>query len=61
MIIVYTTKEKNSHTGRTEIIVSHGISTNTNKLVILPSEPIHTFGAKFDAHIGEYVLHEENK
>jgi hypothetical protein len=61
MIIVYTTKEKNSHTGRTEIIVSHGIDTNTGKLVIMPSEPIHFIGAVFDKRIGKYVLHEENK
>ena len=40
----------------TELLVSHGIDINTNKLVILPNVPPHEIGCFFDNNIGEYVM-----
>lgn len=54
--IVIVMKERNAKTGRIEEIVSHGIDPETNKDIILPSEPPHALGAVFDHDIREYVI-----
>ena len=44
-------------TGKERLLVSHGVDTETDKLVILPQVPIEEMsGLQFDPNIGEYVL-----
>lgn len=56
MIIVITVKERNSKTGREEVIVSHGIDEVSGRTVILPCERPEVLGAVWNASLGEYVL-----
>jgi hypothetical protein len=57
-IMLICTQEVNNRTGRTEIIVSHGIDMNTDKAVVLPGETPQSMGAKYDNTIGEWILSE---
>lgn len=56
MIIVIANTEKNQKTGRDQIIVSHGIDSDTGRNVILPQETPERLGAVFDPSLGEYIL-----
>ncbi len=48
---------KDGHpTGDKEFLVSHGIDTETDKLVILPCQPPNQLGAKFNIELGEWYL-----
>ena len=56
MIIVITHFERNERTGDPEIIVSHGINTEDDSYVNLPSLKPEQVGAKYDPEVGEFVL-----
>lgn len=56
MIIVITHFERNERTGDLEIIVSHGINTEDDSYVNLPSLKPEQVGAKYDPEVGEFVL-----
>ncbi|OGT88585.1 MAG: hypothetical protein A2286_02685 [Gammaproteobacteria bacterium RIFOXYA12_FULL_61_12] len=56
VILVITHTERNSRTGRKEIVASHGIDPDTGMMAILPSEPPEKLGAVFDLEIGEFVI-----
>lgn len=58
MIIVVTYMETNERNGRLERFASHGINTDTDKIVTLPQVDPEQLGARFDPEIGEYVLKE---
>lgn len=55
MIILITYKDEK--TGR--IHVSHGIDSNTDRLVTLPNDSLETFrkhGLEFNEQLGEYTI-----
>lgn len=56
MIIVETFLSE--ETGRKEILVSHGVNTETGKIVTMPNLTPKQIGAVFDEKIGYYVLYE---
>ena len=56
MIMVITVKEKNKHSGREELIVSHGVDAYTGRVVILPCVPPDRIGAVFNSEMQEYIL-----
>lgn len=56
MIIVIANIERNQKTGRDQIIVSHGIDSDTGRNVILPQESPEKIGAVFDVSMGESVI-----
>lgn len=58
MIIVITELETNPRTGRMERVVSHGVDTRTDRVVVLPPLQPEQIGAIFDQESGEYVLPE---
>lgn len=57
MIIVITFSELNKETGVKQPIVSHGINTDNDEIVVLPQVPISEIGARFDAILQEFVLY----
>lgn len=61
MIIVVTTRERDNRTGRSKLIVSHGVDDRTGRIVILPCDTPDELGAEFDASVGEFVLAEHNE
>lgn len=58
-IILITEMETDPKTGRERLIVSHGINTRTDRVVILPNEPPTTLGATIDPVTGEWTLDDE--
>ncbi|MCB4350005.1 hypothetical protein LA345_40145 (plasmid) [Burkholderia vietnamiensis] len=56
MIIVIVTSERDPKTGRLRRVVSQGVDTQTDRLVVLPCDPPEGIGAVWNADIGEYVI-----
>ncbi|MDR5798957.1 MULTISPECIES: hypothetical protein [Caballeronia] len=56
MIIVIVTSERDPKTGRLRRVVSHGVDSQTDRLVVLPCDPPEAIGAVWNADIGEYVI-----
>jgi hypothetical protein len=44
-------------TGEKEQLVSHGVDTETDEIVVLPQVSPSECGCVYDIDIGEYVLH----
>lgn len=57
MIVVITNWETNPKTGHKQLIVSHGVDSETLQDIVLPNETPEALGAVFDQNIKEYVLH----
>lgn len=54
LLITYFCPDEN------KIMVSHGIDLKTDRIVVLPNEPIFYFGdRKWDAALHGLVLHEK--
>ena len=58
MIVCITTTDRDTH-GRPRLVVSHGIDTKTDKVVILSSDPPETIGAVWDNDMGEWVIRDK--
>lgn len=43
-------------TGEKELLISHGIDPDTNRLVIMPPIPPAQAGAVYNRDMGEYVI-----
>ena len=56
MVVVIFTKQRNPRTGQMEQIASHGVDTDTNRAVTLPSISAQELGAVFNRDLTEYVL-----
>ena len=58
MIIIMTQKERIGKTNKYEILVSHGINSETDEIIIMPQIPIRNLGGSviFEPQIGEYVI-----
>ena len=56
MILVIVNNERDSRTGRTQQVVSHGVEIDSGRIVILPNDSPEDIGAVFDAQLSEYVL-----
>lgn len=58
MIIVMTQKERIGKTNEHEVLVSHGINSETDEIIIMPQIPIRNLSGSviFDHQIGEYVI-----
>ena len=62
MIILITHTAFNEKTNKNETLVSHGINYQTDKVIILPCEPINFFpDAEFNQNLGEYVIYENKE
>lgn len=55
-ILVITTNVTNKKTGKTELVVSHGIDLSTGRNVVLPTDPPKELGAVWSNEYQEYVL-----
>lgn len=54
MILLSTYKERK---GKQDVVmVSHGFDTTTDRLIVLPIQPLFYFDHHFDSEIGEYIL-----
>lgn len=58
MIIVIANSEYDEKTGRTNLITSHGIDSESLEHVVL--QPVHPqfLGAVFNTELGEFVIYE---
>lgn len=56
MIIAVTMYHKNEKTGRTSLIVSHGVERETGKHIVLPCEHPKDLGAAWNAELLEWIL-----
>lgn len=56
MIILITFIETHPATGRKTTLVSHGVDSLTDKVIILPQQTPESMGAVFDPSMGEYIL-----
>lgn len=55
MIIVLTYKDKKTGIER----VSHGVCTLTDRVIIMPDQPVTTTGAKWNVDLQEWVMYEK--
>lgn len=56
MVIVIVDSEICPDSGRSSLVVSHGVDSNTGKEITMPPVTPHELGAVFDQQLGEYVL-----
>lgn len=56
MIVVIVDRCHNARTGKSELIVSHGVDQETGQTHVLPNVHPHELGATMDEELGEYVM-----
>lgn len=61
MIVLITTLVWNESRNVHELLVSHGIDYNTGKTIILPCDPPHMLGGKFNKDLQEWVLYDKDE
>lgn len=65
MIILITCREYDEVDCKYDVYVSHGIDTDTDKTVILPSDTLNYYRmtgmAEYNQEIGEYILVQSPK
>ena len=57
MIVVITITEKNTETGQTELLASHGVEETTGRQVVLPAEHPKELGAHYSDELQSWVIH----